>query len=230
MMKLYIFKESMLMRKIMWTVMQKLLKIGLLAYVSLLFSFVGIMGSTETSYAMSSKSLVEIGLLPGVTLDVLSTPTPTSTPAATPASATTPTSAITPTTTPTQSSQATPTSQVRPFPTDAALPGYTAKSTIAKPTSTSVSAKSTTVGPTGGAALPVTITIHLSDTEDLNINIFKLFLLLGVVGPLLLISGGTLWLLVKWLINRRKLALQGTIQASPSIISAQVHRALEFTR
>lgn len=210
----------MLMRKTMWAIMQKLLKIGLLAYVSLLFSFVGVMGSTETSYAMSSKSLVEIGLLPGVTLDVLSTPT--STPAATP------TSAVTSTPAATQSPQATPTSQVRPFPTGAAFPSYTAKSTTAKPTSTSVSAKSTTVGATGGAIFPVSITIHLPNAEDLNINIFKLFLLLGVVGPLLMISGGALWLLVKWLINKRKLALQGTIQASPSINSAEVQSALHI--
>jgi hypothetical protein len=199
----------------MWTIMQKLLKIGLLAYVSLLFSFVGVMGSTETSYAMSSKSLVEIGLLPGVTLDVLSTPT--STPAATP------TSAVTSTPAATQSPQATPTSQARPFPTGAALPSYTAK-----PTSTSVSAKSTTVGATGGAIFPVSITIHLPNAEELNINIFKLFLLLGVVGPLLMISGGTLWLLVKWLINKRKLALQGTIQASPSVNSADGQSALHI--
>jgi hypothetical protein len=50
-----------------------------------------------------------------------------------------------------------------------------------------------------------------------------LFLLLGVVAPLLLIIGGTLWLLVKWLINRRRLAMQATALASPSTDSNKLH-------
>jgi len=50
---------------------------------------------------------------------------------------------------------------------------------------------------------------------------FTLSLILGVGAPLVLISGGTVWFLVRWLINRRKLALQEAAQepaqASPWI-------------
>jgi hypothetical protein len=45
-------------------------------------------------------------------------------------------------------------------------------------------------------------------------------LMLGIGAPLLLISGGTLWLLLRWKIKRRGLALQeGIVQANPSINS-----------
>jgi hypothetical protein len=53
-----------------------------------------------------------------------------------------------------------------------------------------------------------------------------LFLLLGVVAPLLLIIGGTLWLLVKWLLNQRRLAMQATALASPSIDSNKMQSPL----
>src|SRR5438270_876843 len=108
------------MRKTMQAIIiQKLFKIGLLSCISLLLSFVGVMGSTETSYATSSKTLIDIGLLPGLSVDILPsstpTPTPTPTPTSTPASASTPI----------QPANATAVSQVPPVPTSGVLSGST---------------------------------------------------------------------------------------------------------
>src|SRR2546430_9502670 len=66
-------RQEVLMKKSVWTSIQnillKLLKIGLLSYVILLFSFVGIKGSINTTYAMRLSSLQ--------TLAPLDTTTPT---------------------------------------------------------------------------------------------------------------------------------------------------------
>lgn len=172
--------------------MQKLLKIGLLSSVSLLFLLIGFVANTEISYAMSSKSLLGIDLLPGLSVDVLPDSTPTPTPAAT------------------QSPQATSTSQVTPVPTSTVLSGHPVKARPAssKSGTTSVKAHSIPAATTGGAAIPVLITIHLPNAKDLNIKIYKLYFILGVGAPLFLISVGTLWLLIKSRINQRRLALQ----------------------
>lgn len=180
--------------------MQKLLKLGLLSFVGLLFSYVGFMASAETSYAMSSKLLLEIGLLPGLSVDVLpdSTPTPTPTPAPTP----------------TLRPQVTSTAQVSPELTSAVYSGpppVKAMPTTYKPTRTSIKPHHTTVATTGGAAIPVLITIHLPNAKNLNIKIYKLFFILGVIAPLFLISVATLWLLIKWRLKQRKQARQNLV-------------------
>jgi len=43
------------------------------------------------------------------------------------------------------------------------------------------------------------------DTAPQDDTTLRLVLLLGIVAPLLLITAGTLWLSVKWLINRQRL-------------------------
>lgn len=177
--------------------MQKLLKIGLLSLVGLLLSLICFMASTKTSCAMPSESLLGINLLPGLSMDVLpdATPTPTPVPSPTP--------------TATQSPQATSTSQVSPKPTSTVLSGPLVKSAPASSKSTRNLAS--TVPTTGGAAIPVVITIHLPNAENLNIKIFKWFFILGIGAPLLLIGAGVLWLLIKRRGKQRRLALQHLI-------------------
>ncbi len=161
--------------------MQKLLKIGLLSSVSLLLSWICFIASVETSYATSSKSLPEIGLLPGLSVDILSTPTPTPTP------------------TPSPQATSTSTVQVTPAPTNSVLssPSAKVKPASSESVKTPVKAYPTTVATTGGAAIPVVITIHLSNAESLNVKISKWFFILGICAPLLLISTGVFWLLTK---------------------------------
>src|SRR4051794_27725103 len=79
--KLYCVKGSIPMKRNLWARIDKPLKLGLLI---LLFSCVSIIGSVETSYAMSSKLLVSPPILP-TPIDILPSPKPTSTPAPTPA-------------------------------------------------------------------------------------------------------------------------------------------------
>ncbi len=177
--------------------MRKLLKIGLLSLVSLLLSLICFMASTKTSNAMPSKSLFGVNLLPGLSMDILpdSTPTPTPEPSPTP--------------TATQSPQATSTSQVSSKPTSIVLSAPLVKSALATPKSAKNS--ESTVATTGGAAIPVVITIHLPNAKNLNIKIFKWFFILGIGAPLLLISAGALWLLIKRRSKQRRPALQHLI-------------------
>ena len=179
--------------------MQKLLKIGLLSSVSLFLSLVGFMASSGTSYAINSQSLSNIDLLPGLSMSVLPdttpTPTPTPTPASTPAA--------------TQSPQAKSTSQASPVSTRVVFSNRPVKAMPAPSRSSAKNAvNANLVNPsnTVGAAIPVSITVNLPDKQKLNIKIYKLFLVLGVDIPLLLIGVGTLYLLIKSWINQRRLA------------------------
>jgi len=53
---------------------------------------------------------------------------------------------------------------------------------------------------------------NLQNADNKGMDAFTLSLILGVGAPLVLISGGTVWFLVRWLINRRRLALQAAAQ------------------
>jgi hypothetical protein len=67
----------------------------------------------------------------------------------------------------------------------------------------------------------------MQNTDNQGINAFMLPLVLGVAAPLLLISGGGLWLLVSWQINRHKLALQEASMASPWVNNYGVQPSLQ---
>jgi hypothetical protein len=85
-----------------------------------------------------------------------------------------------------------PTRVVQPTPTTTAV--------SVTPTSTPVSAISTRVAATpSGVKLAIPVPIYPPGDNNLT-----LALVLGVAAPSVLISGGGLWLLVKWLINRHR--------------------------
>jgi len=197
------------------SVLRKILKIGLLAYVILLFSFIGIKGSIQTSYAMKSTSLQV--LVPLDTTTPIATPTPTPAPTPTP----------TPAPGPTQPPQATPIPPVGPIPTD--VPSVPIDGTpvdaTPTPTSTPGSATPTTVVAISTATATVAVSTTpplLQSADNKGINALTLSLALGVGAPLLLISGGTFWLLLRWQINRRRLVLDMPAQASPWISSYEM--------
>ena len=171
---------------------------GLLSYALLLFSLTGIGGSTVTIHAMNN-------LLPSLSLTLNSskkpTPTPTGSPTSTPTA--TPTPAPTPirTSTTTQSPKATPIPQVQPTPSGVMFPIQTMETgtpATATPASAPVSATPTAVTATVGKTMTTktTLTNHQqqnAENGDKGINIFMLPLSIGT--PLLLVSGGMLWLL-----------------------------------
>ncbi|HWS85257.1 MAG TPA: hypothetical protein VN207_13465, partial [Ktedonobacteraceae bacterium] len=66
----------------------------------------------------------------------------------------------------------------------------------------------------------------LQSADNKGINALMLSLALGVGAPLLLISGGTLWVLLRWQINRRRLVLEGAAPASPWISSYEMQSSL----
>ena len=218
----------------MYTILPKLLKIGLLAYVVLLCSFIGINGSTK-GYAMSARPLQALSPL-ATTTPVADTPTPTPlppTPTPTPLPPTptptppppTPTPAPTPTPTPKPAPTPTPKpapTQVNPIPTTTvpatptATPADATPTPSATPSSTTPTAIATSTTATATAIAPQLTPTHLKNTGDTGIDAFTLSLALGVGAPLLLISGGGFWLLLSWQINRSKLALQeASVAASP---------------
>src|SRR5437660_1207256 len=237
---------EVLMEKSVWTasirsILRKFLKIGLLAYIILLFSFIGIKGSIQTSYAMKSTSLQVLVPLdtttpvattpaptPTPTPTPAPTPTPTPTPAPTPTPVPTPTPkpAPTPTPRPTQPPHGTPISQVGSTPTD--VPPVPVDGTpvdaTPTPTSTPGSATPTAVAATRTATVtvPGSTTPRLQSADNKGINALTLSLALGVGAPLLLISGGTLWLLLKWQMNRHKLVLEEAVPASPWVSSYEM--------
>ncbi len=164
--------------------MHTFFKWGLLSYVLFLFLCIGIGGRTTTTYAMNSHLLA-------------TTATPQPTPKPTP----TPTPKPTPTPAAIQPPMSTPTPQVGPVPTSTVQPTPTA-TVVATPANTPVSAVPTPVAATrDGVKMRLPVPIY--PPED---NALTLALALGVAAPLLLISGGALWLLVKWEINRPRQA------------------------
>jgi len=225
------------MEKSVWasirSILRKLLKVGLLTYVILLFSFVGIKGSIQTSYAMKLTSLQVLVPLDTTTPTATTpaptpTPTPVPTPTPTPTAAPTPTPTAAPTPTPApgpiQPPQATPIPPVGPIPTD--VPSVPIDGTpvdaTPTPTSTPGSATPTTVVAASTATATVAVSTSpplLQSADNKGINALMLSLALGVGAPLLLISGGTLWVLLRWQINRRRLVLEGAAPASPWISS-----------
>ena len=219
------------MKKKVWTsiytILPKLLKIGLLAYVILLCSFIDINGSTK-GYAMSARPLQALSPLVTATpvadtptpIPPTPAPTPVPTTAPTPVPTTAPTPAPTPKPAPTPTPKPAPT-QVSPIPTAAVPDAPTATPADATPTPSSTTptaiATSTTATATATATavVPALTPTHLNNTGNTGTDAFTLSLALGVGAPLLLISGGGLWLLVGWQINRSKLALQEASVASP---------------
>jgi hypothetical protein len=115
----------------------------------------------------------------------------------------------------------TPTPQVG-LPTSTVQPTATATG-VATPASIPVSAVSTPVAATrNGVKMKLPIPIY--PPED---NALTLALALGVAAPLLLISGGGLWLLVKWEINRPR---QASTIADSSYQSLNGHKGIPARR
>jgi hypothetical protein len=80
---------------------------------------------------------------------------------------------------------------------------------------------------TAKTSVPIPTPPHLQITSDKGINAFTLSLALGVAAPLLMIGGGTLWLLVKWQIKRHRLALEEAKQANPWVSSNNMQASFQ---
>lgn len=193
------------------------MKKNLWASIILLILCIGVLGSAETSYAMSSKMLASTAIRPTVT-GILPTPKPKSTPTPTPTPKSTPTPAAT------QPPQAPPTvlPQVSPVSTNTVLPNSPV--TVAPPTAVPTATAVVSTTPTVIAATPITVksTLPFSTTPALQnvagqgFNALIVFLVLGVGAPLLLIGGGvTLWLLMRRKTNRNRPVRSEVAQAKP---------------
>jgi hypothetical protein len=186
------------------------IKTILISSMILLFLFF-IIGESM-AYAMSSNLFLTLAISKPTPK-----PTPELTPKPTPEPTPRPTPGLTPKPTPepspiarrvaVQPRQAISTRQTLPIHSSGVLsaPATTMISATATPTRTLVTGTPvpTAVAPLSGgttvlSALPV-------DSPEQDDTPLRLVLVLGVVAPLLLITGGTLWLSVKWLINRQRL-------------------------
>ncbi len=187
------------MKKNRWASIHKVLKIGLPFYALLLFSLSSI-SSIGVTHAASS-----------LCLPLLCTPTPTPTPTPMP----TPTPTPMPTPTPTPMPTPTPTPQVQPTPiiyVPPVEPTPTDTPTPVTPTATPVTATATTV-----TVNPNKTTTTKTDTTSANeqpqgtgdkgINIVMISL--GVAIPVLLFTGGMIWLLWRRQANQYNPAIQG---------------------
>lgn len=106
----------------------------------------------------------------------------------------------------------------------------TAISATNTPVSTPQSTTPTTVvvTPTSAkASVPIPVPPHLQKTGDNGINAFTLSLALGLAAPSLMIGGGTLWLLIRWLIKKQRLALESGTQASPWVSSSNMQASFQ---
>jgi outer membrane biosynthesis protein TonB len=144
---------------------------------------------------------------------VVPTPKPTTVPTSQPTAEPTPKSTVEPTPKSTpipgqvavQPRQTTPTPQTLPIDPShvPSTPVATMISRAATPTSTLVTGTPTIVVSLPGrtmvlSALPI-------DSAQQDNNPLRLIFFLGIVAPSLLITAGTLWLTVNWLLNRRRL-------------------------
>jgi hypothetical protein len=171
-------RRSLFMKKNRRTFLYFFLKVSLLLYVLLLFVCVDIRGNIVTAYAMNLNHGLTLPLPLISILDLAPTPTPASSPL--------------PTSVASQPSQAIQTPQAGSTPTkQVAMPISTATgSAPAIATRPSVRAAGTTT-----MIPPFLIHPFLQGNKDMNV--FTLSLTIGVGIPLLLIIGGTLWLLVR---------------------------------
>jgi hypothetical protein len=212
------------MKKNRWVTIYRLLKWSLPSSAFLLFSLIGIGGSIATTHGMSSLRF------PSQFPHPFDTPTPTPTPTSTPVTATstpiyTPTPIFTPVPTPIPTPVPTTTQppiailppQIQPTPSSAMFPIQTVATetpATATPTSTPASATPAAFTVTAGKTMATKITLtnqplqNVGDGEKV-LNTFMLPLSVGA--PLLLASGGVLWL-----VRRRhyKPSLQGASRAA----------------
>ena len=217
--------EGVNMQKNRWATIYRLLKWVLPSYTCLLFSLIGLGGSIATTHGMNSihfptqfsHPFNTPTPTPTLSPTVTATPTPTYTPTPTP----TPTSTPVPTPIPTpiaiQPPKATLSPQVQPTPSSAmfpiqiiATPAPATATPISTPASLIPTATTTAISKT--MATKTTLTNQpLQNIGDGDKVISTLMLPLSVGGPLLLISGGTLWFVRR---RQYKPALQGTSHAA----------------
>jgi hypothetical protein len=214
------------MKKNLSALIQNLLKISLFSSIILLFSLVAVQGNIKMSYAKNPHSGKAKDSSDATTLIFTPTPILTPTPTPTPTLTPTPTPTLTPTPriTPASTQQQVP---VSPLPTTVLPinPMTTANLTTATPVGIPQSATPTTLIATPTSTktrVLISTPPHLQNTRDNGINAFTLSLALGFAAPLLMITAGALWLLVRWQIKRQKLVLEKETQASPWINSSDI--------
>ena len=176
------------MEKIRWTYLQLFLKVVLILYIIFIFACGNIRGSIVTTYAMNSNHDAILPLPPIPLLNP--TPSPTPIPASSPL----------PTSVASQPSQTGQTSQAQPVPTRQGVQLISTATGISAPATPTRSPVSATASAGITTMIPPFLTHpFLQGRKDMNA--LTLSLTIGVGGPLLLIIGGILWLLVRWQIK-----------------------------
>ena len=191
------------MKKNRWATIYRLLKWSLPFYAFLLFSLIGIGGSIATTHGMS------LLCFPTQFPHPFDTPTPTPTPTSTPVTATstpiyTPTPVPTPIPTPVPTAAQPPITSlpphIQPTPSGAMFPIQTVATVTpatTTPTSTPASATPAAFTATAGKTMATKITLTNQPLQNVGDGekVLSTFMLpLSVGAPLLLASGGLLWL------------------------------------
>lgn len=223
MVKLYDGEGSVPVKKYIWPIIYKFLKMGLFSYALLLFLLSGFAGSITATHATTSSRFPTLFPALSNASTPIATPSPTSTPTPTPS----PTSTPTPTPTPSPTSTPSPTATATPMPTATPAPRVqpkprgitfpvqtmaTATPATATPASTPVSATPTAIVATLDKAMSTktTFTNQQDQSAEDGYNGINTFVLpLSIGGPLLLASGGMFWLFRRRQMSHYKPALQG---------------------